>query len=174
MCLYYNNNVECHHYREKLEQCFQTLSSCDVIDTLLRLTERQQSDEVKALYRSGPYSLSNDYVKFKVDSLNWHSWSPEARRKHVAAFRNHEPTLSDHFKKPKTSGRKHSQSIRKSKCSPDIVVDETWPSYSLMHIKSYQKGCHEIGIGESHFLAHTSEGVFFMGFPANGMVRFLF
>ena len=31
--LYYNNNVECHHYREKLEQCFQTLSSCDVIDT---------------------------------------------------------------------------------------------------------------------------------------------
>ena len=67
--LYYINNVESHHYREKLEQCFQTLSPCDVIKSLSRLTVRQQSDEVKALYGSGHYSLSNDYMKFKLDSL---------------------------------------------------------------------------------------------------------
>ena len=58
--LYYNNNVECHYYREKLEQCFQTITSCGVIDTLSRLTERQQSDEVKALNGNGPYLRSTD------------------------------------------------------------------------------------------------------------------
>ena len=127
-CLYYNDNVEYHHYRGKLEQSFQTLPSCDVIDNLSRLTKWQQSNEVKALYGSGPYSLSNDYVKFSVDSLKWHSWSPETRQKQVAAFSNHEPTLNDHFKKPKPSGHKPSQSIRKRKCSPDIIVNRLQPS----------------------------------------------
>ena len=60
-----------------------------MLSTVSRITERQQSDEVKALYGSGPYSLSNDYIKFKVDS-----WSPEARQKHIAAFSNHEAVNS--------------------------------------------------------------------------------
>ena len=121
--LYYNNNVECNHFRQKQEQCFKRLSSADVVDTLSQITERQQSDEVKALYGSGPYSLNKNYVKFKVDSLKWHSWTAEKRDKHIISFRKHSPKLSEHFQKPKTSGRKPNQTFRKRKQSPDVIID---------------------------------------------------
>ena len=55
----------------------------DVIKTFKSLVDRQQDDEVRAIYRSGPYRLNDRYKKFGVDSAKWHSTDPEARIKHV-------------------------------------------------------------------------------------------
>ena len=74
--------------------------------------ERQQDEEVRAIYRSGPYRLSDCYQKFEVDSVKWHSMDPEARMKHVERFRRYRPTLDDQFDKPKSSGTKQSDRKR--------------------------------------------------------------
>ena len=55
----------------------------DVIKTFKSLVERQKDKEVRAIYRSGPYRLSDRYKKFEVDSVKWHAMDPEARLNHV-------------------------------------------------------------------------------------------
>ena len=90
----------------------------DVIKTFKSLVERQQDEEVRAIYRSGPYRLSDCYQKFEVDSVKWHSMDPEARMKHVERFRRYRSTLDDQSDKPKSSGRKRSD--RKPTREPDF------------------------------------------------------
>ena len=58
--LYCNNNVESMHFKEKTEQCHKLRSSVDVINTLKKIIERQQDDEIRAIYGSGPYKPSNE------------------------------------------------------------------------------------------------------------------
>ena len=116
--LFYNNSIECQHYLEKKEQYFRKGTVEDVIKTFKSLVERQQDEEVRAIYRSGPYRLSDCYQKFEVDSVKWHSMDPEARMKHVEQFRRYRPTLDDQFDKPKSSGRKPSD--RKRTRKPDF------------------------------------------------------
>ena len=99
------------------------LSSTDVIGTLRNIAERQQDDEIRALYGSGPYKSSKEYLRFSVDSLKWHSMSSEERKKHVLVFRNYKPSLEDQFKKTKQSGRKPSDRTRKRKPEPEILID---------------------------------------------------
>ena len=48
-----------------------------VILTLQKLVERQENEEIKAIYGSGPYSLNKQYSKFKIDSVKWHSMAPD-------------------------------------------------------------------------------------------------
>ena len=67
--LYYNNNIESMNFKEKTEQCHKLLSSADVIGTLRKIAERQQDDEICALYRNGSYKLSKEYCRFSLDSL---------------------------------------------------------------------------------------------------------
>ena len=70
----------------------------DVAKTFKSLVERQQEEEVRAIYRSGLYRLSDRCKKFQVDSVKWHSVDLEARMKHVERFRRYRPTLDDQFK----------------------------------------------------------------------------
>ena len=77
-----------------------------VIRTFKSLGERQQDEEVRAIYRSGPYRFSDRYKKFEVDSVKWYSMDPEAQIKHVERFQRYKSTLDDQFDKPKSSGRK--------------------------------------------------------------------
>ena len=84
--LFYNNSIECQHYLEKKEQSFRKGTVEDVIKTFKSLVERQQDEEVRAIYRSGPYRLSDRYKKFEVDSVKWHSMYPKARMKHPERF----------------------------------------------------------------------------------------
>ena len=81
--LFYNNNVESNHFREKNEQAFKKKSVLGVLDTLKTLLMRQQEDEIKALYESGPYRLSAPYKKFQKDSVVFHNMNTENRRKLV-------------------------------------------------------------------------------------------
>ena len=67
--LFYNNSIECQHYLEKKEQSFRKGTVEDVIKTFKSLVERQQDEEVRAIYRSAPYRLSDRYKKFEVDSV---------------------------------------------------------------------------------------------------------
>ena len=73
----------CQHYLEKRGQSFRKGTMEDVIKTCKSLVERQQDEEVRANYRSGPYRLSDRYKKFEVDSVKWHAMDPEARLNHV-------------------------------------------------------------------------------------------
>ena len=72
------NSIECQHYLEKKEQSSRKGTVEDVIKTFKSLVERQQDEEVRAIYRSGPYRLSDRYKKFEVYSVKWHSIDPEA------------------------------------------------------------------------------------------------
>ena len=58
----------------------------DVIKTFKSLVERQKDKEVRTIYRSGPYRLSDRYKKFEVDSVKWHSMDPQAQMKHAKRF----------------------------------------------------------------------------------------
>ena len=82
------------------------------------LVERQQDEEVRAIYRSGQHRLSDRHKKFEVDSVKWHSMDPEARKKHIERFRRNKPTLDEHFDKRKSIGRKLSDRRRTRK--PDF------------------------------------------------------
>ena len=48
--LFYNNNIECQHFREKLEQSYKKVSLETVILTLQKLVERQENDKNKTIY----------------------------------------------------------------------------------------------------------------------------
>ena len=87
--LFYNNSIECQHYLGKKEQSFRKGTLEDVIKTFKSLVERQQDEEVEAIYRSGPYRLSDRYKMFEVGSVKWDSMDPEARIKHVEQFRRY-------------------------------------------------------------------------------------
>ena len=75
--LFYKNNIEYQHFREKLEQSYKKGSLETVISTLQKLVERQEYNEVKAIYGSDPYSLSKQHSKFKIDSVKWHSMASD-------------------------------------------------------------------------------------------------
>ena len=62
--LFYNNSIECQHYLEKKEQPFRKGTVEHVIKTFKSLVERQQNEEGRAIYRSGPYRMSDRYKKF--------------------------------------------------------------------------------------------------------------
>ena len=121
--LYFNNNIESMHFKEKTEQCHKLGSSIDVIDTLKKIVDRQQDDEVRAIYGSGPYKLSRDYLKFSVDNLKWHTMTSDQRKKQVLALRNDPPSLEDQFTKPIKSGRKPCDRTRKRKPEPDVLIE---------------------------------------------------
>ena len=67
--LYFNNNIESMHFKEKTEQCHKLGSSIGVIKTLKKIIDRQQDDKVHEIYGSGPYKLSREYGKFSIDNL---------------------------------------------------------------------------------------------------------
>ena len=80
--------------------------------------EQKQDEEVGAIYRSGPHSLSDGYKKIEVYSVKWYSMDPEAQIKHVECFWRYRLTLDDQFDKPKLSSRKPSDS--KLTRNPDV------------------------------------------------------
>ena len=126
--LFYNNGIESQHFQEKKEQCFKKGNINDVINTIKALVERQQADEIRALYGSGPYRLSKAFERFTVDSVKWHSYEPERRRRHVEKFRAYRPGLEDQFTKPKASGRKPNEMKRTRKPNAEIVIDRISPT----------------------------------------------
>lgn len=121
--LYYQNDVECMHSVQKCIQNFKKEDALTVVKNLQRLCERQDAEEVRAIYGAGNYVLDKPYQSFKVASSEWHSWSESRRRAHVDKLRKYTPTVGDSFSKPKNSGRKPSFRRREKSIVPDILVD---------------------------------------------------
>ena len=95
--------MESQHFWEKNEQCFKKGNILEVISTLKSSVKRQEDDEIKAIYGSGPYYLSQLFKKFATDSLKWHNMNPQKRIQHVEQFRKYNPKLEDRFVKPALS-----------------------------------------------------------------------
>ena len=104
-----------------MEQSYKKGTVADAISTLKKLVDRQEDDEVRVIYRSGPYHLSAQYAKFQTDSEKWHSLDAEKRRKHLSLFRQHIPTMEQEFKKPQKSRKKSNEKQRKE--NPEIFVE---------------------------------------------------
>ena len=120
--LYYNNNIESIHFKEKTEQCHKLGSSEDAINTWKKIIERQQGKEVCAIYGSGPYKLSNEYNKFSIKfevALN----DIGREKKTRASVINYNPSLEDKLIKPAKSGRKLSDQTRKRNPEPDVRIN---------------------------------------------------
>ena len=114
--LFYQNDIESQHFVEKKKQSFSKLSVVDVIVSLEEMVNRQDQEEVRALYGAGSYEISKEYRR--------HSWSPQTREQHLSTFRKCEPSIGDSFKMPKNAGRKPGyQSRERHKESPDIIID---------------------------------------------------
>ena len=121
--LFYNNGIESNHFCEKNEQNFQGGDFWEVISTMKNLIDREENDEIKRLYGSGPYYLSKQFEKFVVSSIQWHEMSIEDRKKYVFKFRAYKPSLDNHFEKPKSSGCKPNEQRCQRKSAPDLITD---------------------------------------------------
>ena len=123
----------------------------DVIKTFKSLVEGQQDEVVRAIYRSGPYRLSDRYKKFEVDFVKRYSMDPEARMKYLERFRRYKPTLDDQFDKPKSSGRKPSDRKRTRKPDFESAFDrldekeqESWKWFTFQDPNAPEKISYEL------------------------------
>ena len=88
------------------------------------MSERQENEEIRAIYDAGSYSLATTDKSFQVDSARWHSWDEETRKNHIKEMRSYTPTPSDAFSKPSNVGRKPGSIIRRRKKQPtQVLVD---------------------------------------------------
>ena len=120
--LFNQNDVEYQHFVEKVNQCFQKRSVKEGIECFQQLSERQENEEIRAIYGAGSYSLATTYKSFQVDSARWHSWDEETRKSHIKKMRSYTPTPSDVFDKPSKAGRKLGSIIRRRKEQPSKVL----------------------------------------------------
>ena len=60
-----------------------------VIKTLERLSDWQNTEEVRALYRARSYTINEPYKTFLVQSSEWNLWSNSRRRDHLKKFPQH-------------------------------------------------------------------------------------
>ena len=97
--LYYQNDIESLHAKDKRAQNFMKKDVTAAIANLQSLIKREENDEILAVYGQGNYLLSPDYKDFKRPSHVWHSWTPERRDDHLKKFREYRPSLDDSFQK---------------------------------------------------------------------------
>ena len=121
--MFYNNSIESQHFREKKEQCFKKGTVQGVIATVKSLVTRQEDDEVRAIYGSGPYRLNKPFKKFEVDSIKWHRMDPLKRKKHVDQFQKYSSNIEKHFQKSESSERKPNERKRVRKTQAKIFID---------------------------------------------------
>ena len=62
--LYYQNDVESLHHVEKMNQNFEKKTVEEAIGNIQKLSDRQDSEEVRAIYGAGNYVFSTAYKQF--------------------------------------------------------------------------------------------------------------
>ena len=62
--LYYQNDIESLHFVEKSNQSFKKLDTSQVVKTLEQVHNRQDTEEIRAIYGAGKYSLSTEFKRF--------------------------------------------------------------------------------------------------------------
>ena len=77
--LYYQNDGESLHQVEN-ESKFRKKTVKEVIGNIQKWSDRQDSEEVRAIYLAGSYVLSTAYKQFFVPSATWHNWIVERKK----------------------------------------------------------------------------------------------
>ena len=129
--LYYQNDVESQHAVQKCLQNYKKEDVATVIRNLQRLSDRQDAEEVRALYGAGNFSIAEPYKRFSIQSNVWHSWDDKRRRDHIEKFCNFVPGMTDSFSRPRNSGRKPSYQKRQRCIEPDVLIDRMENSSDL-------------------------------------------
>ena len=88
----------------------------DVVNEIFQqLSERQENEEVRAIYGANSYSVDTTYKSFRDE---------ETKTNHIKKMRNYTSAPSDAFDKPTNAGRKPSSIIRSTKEQPtQVLVD---------------------------------------------------
>ena len=73
--LYYQNDVESLHHVEKMNQNFEKKTVKEAIGNTQNLSDRQDSEEVRAIYGAGNYVLSTVYKQFFLPGATLHNWT---------------------------------------------------------------------------------------------------
>ena len=91
------------------------------LSNIQKIIQREENDEICALYGAGNCCLSPEYQQFQVASHVWHSWSEERKADHLRKFREYVPNISNTFCMPTNAGRKPSYQHRdRNTTEPDI------------------------------------------------------
>ena len=120
--LFYRNDIESLHAAQKRIQCFKSQDVLGAVQTMEKLIQREENDEVMAIYGSGSYVLSQDYAKWFAPV--WHTWPVDRRSAHLEKFRKFIPSLDQTFRKPLNAGQNPDfyPRIRKQ-VLPTLVID---------------------------------------------------
>ena len=78
--LYYQNDVESLHHVKKMNQNFEKKTVKEAIGNIQKLSDRQVSEEIRAIYGAGNYVLSAAYKQFFVPSATGHNWTVERKK----------------------------------------------------------------------------------------------
>ena len=93
-------------------------SVSEAVNIIKILIEREENEEVLALYGGGRYVFSQEYAPI------WHSWTPERRERHINDFRAAAPTPEQTFVKPVNAGRKPGYQLRmRQQSEPSVIFD---------------------------------------------------
>ena len=135
--IYYQNDIESKHAVQKRIQYFQGKTLTDALETIKALIEREESDEIMALYGNGNYVLSSAYKSWFMP--RWHSLSPEEKRRYFERFCSAKPSIESTFSKPANSGRKANHRVRsRSDAAPTILIDRVTPATTPTLVTSSQ------------------------------------
>ena len=124
--LYYQNDIESQHARQKRIQNFKLGSVVEAVNTISALMEQEENEEVLALYSPDKYVLASSYKSWFTSS--WWSWSPDRREQHIQNFRRTSPSIESSFVKPLNAGRKPNYRRRQRLPEAIDVVERHVPS----------------------------------------------
>ena len=66
--LFYQNDIESLHAKQKQSQNFKRETVTAAISNIQNIIQREQNDEIRAIYGAGNYVLSPEYKKFQGPS----------------------------------------------------------------------------------------------------------
>ena len=93
-----------------------------MIKNLQWLSDKQDEEEVWALYSTGNYSIAGRYKRFSIQSSEWHKLGCKLKD-HVQKFRSFVPGKTDLFFKPRNSGREPCYQELSKRSEPNLIID---------------------------------------------------
>ena len=126
--LFYQNDIESKHAKQKRIQAYKVGSVLDAVETIKALYEREETEEKLSFYGNGSCVLAPAYKHWFTQ--RWHSFSLEEKEKYYKSFCSSSPVIENLFNKPDNAGRKGNQRIRvRPSEAPCISVDRITPTF---------------------------------------------
>ena len=94
-----------------------------MIKNLQRLSDRQDTEEVRTFYGAGNYPIAGPYKRYCIQSSESLSWDENRRKDHVQKFRSFAPGKTDLFFKPRNGRRKLCYQECPKRAVLDMIID---------------------------------------------------